>query len=90
MRVWYLGQIKEYPVFWVSRPYLNLLVKPRNIFMYSGKNIILCILKDKMPFKMPKIIFVQKKKLKKYLCLPYLKFPDHLHETLIFLFGLTK
>ena len=44
------------------RPYLNLLVKPRIVFRFSGKNIILCILKGEMPFKIHKIIFFSRKK----------------------------
>ena len=32
-------------VFWVTQPYLNLLTKPRFFFRFSGKCIILCILK---------------------------------------------
>ena len=54
-----LGQIKKIPVFRVTRTYLNLLVKPRIFFRFSGKNIILYILKGKMPFKMHKIVFFQ-------------------------------
>ena len=69
----------------VARPYLNLLVKPRIFFRFSGKNIILCILKGKMPIKMHKIIFFPEKKIKnKYVFLPYLKFSDPLPETHIF------
>ena len=34
---------KKIPVFRVTPPYLNLLVKPRFDFRYSGKDIILCI-----------------------------------------------
>ena len=64
LKIWvklrfFLGSIrpnKKRPVFKVTRPYLNLLVKPR-FFRFSGKNIILCILKGEMPFKMHKIIF---------------------------------
>ena len=43
-----------------------------------------------MPFKMHKIIlFPDKKIIKKYVCLPYLKFSDLLPEMhLFFLFGL--
>ena len=42
-----------------------------------------------MPFKMHKIIFFPEKKIKKCVCLPYLKFSDLLPETHIyFLFGL--
>ena len=49
---------KEIPVFRVVRPYLNLLVKPRIFFFrFSGKNIILCILKGEMPLKCIKLNF---------------------------------
>ena len=44
---------KNTPVFRVTGPYLN--------FRFSGKNIILCILKGEMPFKMHKIIFFYRK-----------------------------
>ena len=66
----------------VTRPYLNLLVKPRIYFRFSGKkNIILCILKGKIA------IFFQKKKInEKIVCLPYLKFSDPLPETHLFFF----
>ena len=43
---------KKIPVFRVTQPYLNLLVKPKSFFRFSGKNIILRILNGKMPFKM--------------------------------------
>ena len=44
----------------VTQPYLNLLVKPRIFFRFSGKkNIISCILKGKMPFKSIKLYFFQ-------------------------------
>ena len=46
---------------------------------------MLCILKGGMPFKMHKIIFF-KKKIKKYVCLLYLKFSDLLPETHLFFF----
>ena len=40
------------------------------------------------PFKMHKIIFFpEKNNLKKYVCLPYLKFSDMLLETLIYFFN---
>ena len=79
---------KTIPVFRVTQPYLNLLVKPRNVFRFSGKNIILCIFKSKMPFKMHKIIFFSRKKKdkKKYVCLPILKFSDPLPETRLFFY----
>ena len=73
---------KKIPVFRVARPYLNLPVKPRIFLRFSGKNIILCILKGEMPFKMNKIIFFPEKKLIiKNVCLSYLKFSDLLPET---------
>ena len=40
-----LGELrpnKKIPVFRVTRPYLNLLVKPRNFSVFLEKNIILC------------------------------------------------
>ena len=60
----------------VAPPYLNLLVKHRffSSFFFE-KNIILCILKGKMPFKMRKIIFFQNKVIRNQnqnVCLPYL------------------
>ena len=76
------------PVFRVTRPYFNLLVKPRFFSGFMEKNIILCILKGEMPFRMHKIIFLSEKKLfkKKKMCLPYLKFSDPLPETHLFLY----
>ena len=57
---------KKIPVFRVTVPYLNLLVKPKK----SGflEKVILCILKGEIPFKMHKIIFSRKKIIKKYMC----------------------
>ena len=49
-------------LFRVTRPYLNLLVKPRIFFKFSGKNIILCILKGEMPSKCIKLYFFLKRK----------------------------
>ena len=74
---------KKIPVFRVARPYLNILMKPRMYFQVFWKNIILCILKGISPFKMHKIIFLfQKRKLKKKrkrcMRLPYLKFSEPL------------
>ena len=57
----YVRPNKNIPVFRVTRPYLNLLVKPRIFSGFSGKNIILCILKGEMPFKMHKIIYFSPK-----------------------------
>ena len=64
------GQIKKIPVFRVIRPYPNLLVQPRFFSTFLEKNIILCILKGEMPFKMHRIIFFPETKnnLKKYVC----------------------
>ena len=56
------AKLKKIPVFRVTGPELNLLVKPRFFFRLSGKNIILCILKGKKPFKMHQIIFFPEKK----------------------------
>ena len=79
---------KKIPMFRLTRPYLNLLVKPRIFsgllvkprifFRYSGKiYIILCVLRGEMPFKMHKIIFLQIFFFFfKFVCLPYLKFSD--------------
>ena len=64
-----LGPNKKIPVFRVTGPYLNLLVKPRIVFRFSGKTIILCILKGEMPFKMHKIKKNPEKKIiKKNMC----------------------
>ena len=49
---------KNITVFRVTRPYLNLLMKPWIFFRFSGENIILCILKGEMPFKMHKKVYV--------------------------------
>ena len=65
----YLGQIKKKTVFRVTRPYLDLLVKPRIFSGFSEKNIISCILKGNLPFKMHKIVFFPEKKLiNKFIC----------------------
>ena len=74
-------------MFRVTPPYVNLLVKPRIFPSFSGfpeKNIILCILKGKIPFKMHKIIFFFRKNEEKNVYLPYLKFSDPLSETHFF------
>ena len=78
-------------MFRVTRPCLNLLMKPRIFFMFSGKNIILCILKGKMPFKMHKsIYFFPEKTTTRKVSLPYVIFSDHVTpNTLTFLFGLS-
>ena len=41
---------KRYLRLGVTRAYLNLLVKPRIFFRFSGKKIILCILKGETLF----------------------------------------
>ena len=79
---------KKTPVFRVTQPYLNLLVKPRNFFRFSGKNIIVCILKGNMPFKMHKMIYFSRKKI--YMpTLPKI-FRHITRNTLIFLFGFSR
>ena len=60
LRFWYLVLLrsnKKVPVFRVTQPYPNLLVKPRFFSSFLGKNIILGILKGISPLKMHKIIF---------------------------------
>ena len=56
---------KKIHVFRVTGPYLNLLVKPRGVFLSSflEKYIILRILIGDMPFKMHKIIFFPERKI---------------------------
>ena len=72
-------------MFRVTQPYSNFLVKPRIFFRFSGKNIILCILKGEMPYIMH-LYFSRKKTIKK-MCVPtMLKFSDPLQETHFFLF----
>ena len=81
---------KKIPVLRVTQLCLNFLAKPR-IFFRSENNIILCILKGEMPFKMHKIIFFfQIKKIVKKLCVPTLPkiFKPFTRNTLIFLIGL--
>ena len=61
---------KKIPLFRVTPPYLNLVVKPRIFQVFRKKNIIfLCILKGQMSFKMDKIIYFSRKKIiKKNMC----------------------
>ena len=66
----FLRPNKNVHVFRVTQPYLNLPVKPRIFSGFSGKNIILCILKGGMPFKMHKISFFPKKNNLKKICVP--------------------
>ena len=75
------------PLFRVAGPYRNLQVKPRFFSGFLDKNIILCILKGEMPFKMHKIIFFSSRKKK---CVPILPKMSRLvtRNTLSFLFGL--
>ena len=58
--------------------------------VYSNIHDIFMLFEKQMPFKMHKIVFFpkKKKKIKKYVCLPHLKFSVPLPETLIVLFGL--
>ena len=73
------------PSFRVTRPYLNLLVKPR-IFQVFWKNKILCILKGEMPFKIhKKNFFPEKTIIEKNVCLPKI-FRSVNQNTLTFLF----
>ena len=68
-----VGQIKKISVFRVTRPYLNLLVKPRLFSDFLKKKKIICILKGEMPFKMYKIIFFfPPQKMIEKICLPTL------------------
>ena len=66
------------PVFRVTQPYLNLLVKARTFQVFWKKNIILCILKG-----------ISQKKI----CVPTGTLPEIFRpvtrNTLIFLFGLS-
>ena len=70
------------PVLRVTRPYLNLLVKPRIFSSFLKKCIILCILKGEMPFKMHK----KKKFPEKNVCLLAKHFRPITRNT-YFLFG---
>ena len=58
--------------------------------VFWKKNIILCILKGKMPFKMHKIIYLSQKKIIKKICVSTLPkiFRPLTRNTLIILFGL--
>ena len=56
-----------------TRPYLILLVKP-SFFRFSGKIL------NFMRFERPNIIFFPEKKIiKQYVCLPYLKCSEQTH-----------
>ena len=83
-----LGQIKKIPVFRVTRPYLNWLVKPIIFFAGYWKNIILCILKGKTFFKMHKILFFFPENKKIYVPTIPKIFRPITRNTLIFLFRL--
>ena len=80
-----LGQIKI-PLFKVTRPYINLLVKPRS---FSGllKKCNFMHFERQMPLKMHIFFFPEKKIKKKYVCLPYLKCSGLLPETHLFFFN---
>ena len=78
---------KSIPVFRVTQPYLNLLVKPGIFTGLLEKKITLCILKGEMPFKMHKIIFFSRKKYIKKMCAyPTQKLSDLLTETHLFFY----
>ena len=79
---------KIIPVFKVTRPYLNLLVKHRIFFRFSGKKVsFYAFWKAIWPFKMHKmILYSRKNNQKKYVCLLYLKFSDPLPETHLFFY----
>ena len=47
----YIRPNKKIPVFRVTRPYLNFLVKPRFLLGFLDKIIILCILKGENAFQ---------------------------------------
>ena len=83
----YLGQIKKIPAFRVTRPYLNLLVKPRIFFRFSGKNMILSILKGISPFKLHKLIFWKKMLI---LCILKGEMPFKMHKIIFFPKNKTK
>ena len=84
-------------MFRVTRPYLIILMKPRFFSVFWGENIILCILKGILPFKMHKknffftfqnawnYIFSRKKIVS---TLPKIFRPDTWNT--LFLFGLTN
>ena len=74
----------------MTRPYLNLLMKPRIFFRFSGKNIILCILKGVMPFKMHKTIFFGSTSTKAYKHWITLCERNSYYFTWIFLYPATK
>ena len=75
---------KKIPVFKVTWSYLNLLVKPRINFRFSGEKKIqfYAFWKAKCLSKCIKLYFFQKKNV----CLPYLKFSDPLPETHLFFY----
>ena len=79
------GQIKKIPVFRINQPYLNLLVKQGIFSGFLEKNIILCISKGILPFKMHKILFFPEKN-----CVPTLPkiFHPVTQNTLIFYLAL--
>ena len=76
---------KKIPIFRVTRPYLNLLVKPRIFLGFLEEHIILYILKGEMSFKMHEIIFFSRKICVSTLPKLFRPFPGNI---LIFLFGL--
>ena len=69
-------------MFRITRPFLDLKVK----FRFSAENVILCILKGEMPFKLHKNIFSRK------ICVPTLPkiFRPVTRHTRIFSFGFSS
>ena len=77
-------------VFRLTRPYLDLLVKPKIIFRFSGNNIKFYAFRmAKCLSKCIKLYSSHPQKnnqKKKYVCLPYLKFSDLLPETHLYFY----
>ena len=67
------GQIKKIPVFRATRPYLNLLVKPKNYFQVIRLKYNFMHLKGETPFKGKRLskcieLFFSRKKERKNVC----------------------
>ena len=58
-----LGQLKKIPVFRVTRPYLNLLVKPGIFFRFSEKKKIFMHFERQNAFQNAYFFFFRKNKL---------------------------
>ena len=59
---------KKIPVFRVTQPYINLLVKPRIFFRFSGKKNNFIHFERQNLFKIHKIVFFFPEKKKKNMC----------------------